>query len=79
MHWLVSVEKRDKKSVLFFSSLLFNKKALLMLNNATAHLAAEFLIMCAANSSKSFLINLIFVALDNFTFGIVTSVSNIAK
>jgi len=60
--------------------MLFNKKALLVLNNATAHLEIEFFIRCSWYSSKSFIIDLIFVALDNCTcFGIVTSVFNFAN
>ena len=55
--------------------MLFNKNALLMLNNATAHWQYSPSLDVAVNS-KSILIALISVALDNFTFGIVTSVSN---
>jgi len=60
--------------------MLFNKKGLLVLNNATAHLAIVFPIRCSYKLlSKSFLIDLIIVTLDNFTLGIMTSVSNFEK
>jgi len=39
----------------------------------------NFTLGVAVNSSKSFLVALIFVALDNFTVGIATSVRNFAK
>jgi len=76
-----------KKNISFFNTflvlpccyMLFSKTALFVLNNATAHLAIEFLIRCSCKLLKIFSNPLIFVALDNFTFGIVTSVFNFVK
>jgi len=76
----------DQTKISCFNTLLvlpccympFNKKALLI-QNATAHLTIQFLIRYDCKLPKSIQTALIFVALDNFTFGIVISVSNFTK
>jgi len=55
---------------------LFPTKALLVQQHTLQQSSS---LGAAVNSSKSFLIALFFVALDNFTFAILTSVSNFSK
>jgi len=61
------------------TSLLLHAVRQMRASRATAHLAIEILIRCTYKLLKSFLVALIFVAMGNFTFDIVTSVSNFAN